>query len=54
MEHSGFAPERQLPDAFLNADLYVYFGSWIVSVQAHLEPRAGGTRGEAVYPRSWN
>jgi hypothetical protein len=29
MEHRGFPAAQQLPAAFLNGEVYVYFGSWI-------------------------
>jgi hypothetical protein len=29
MEHSGFPAQHQLPERFLNSDVYVYFSSWI-------------------------
>ncbi len=29
MEHKGLPPETQLPDEFLNGNLYVYFVSWV-------------------------
>jgi hypothetical protein len=29
MEHTDFEPNRQLPSALLNSDLYVYFGSFL-------------------------
>jgi hypothetical protein len=29
MEHSGFDPRIQIPDALLNADVYVYFGGFL-------------------------
>jgi hypothetical protein len=28
-EQSGFEPQHQLPDEFLNSDLYIYFTNWI-------------------------
>ena len=34
MEHQGLPPEKQLPDALLNSDVYVYFGSWIYKPDA--------------------
>lgn len=29
MEHAGFPAAQQLPDAFVNGEVYVYFGSWV-------------------------
>jgi hypothetical protein len=29
MEHKGLPPDKQLPEELLNADLYVYFVSWV-------------------------
>jgi hypothetical protein len=29
MEHRGLPPSKQLPDAMLNGDVYVYFADWI-------------------------
>jgi hypothetical protein len=29
MEHRGLPPEKQLPNAMLNGDVYVYFADWI-------------------------
>jgi hypothetical protein len=34
MEHSGLPPDKQIPDAMMNADLYVYFSDWVYLPQA--------------------